>query len=93
MAVRMDIIDALLVLTRHGYLVTCEPVQGKRYHRVFKQPPGNVPGRCVGHITDKQFEQLARRGVLYQINQRASRDGIYTYFELDAARAEVEYGG
>lgn len=93
MAVKMDIIDALLVLCRGGYLVVCEPVQRKRYHRVFKQPPGNIPARCVGHITEKQFEQLARRGLLRQINQKASRDSIYTYYELDIARAEAEYGG
>lgn len=93
MAVRMDLIDALLVLAKGGVLVEYEPsAYGKHTYRIYRPSLRNSPARCAGHITEKQYEKLQRRGLLRQFRQKTDSGGVWTYHELDAARVEVEYG-
>lgn len=94
MAVRMDIIDALLVLVGGGYLVEYEPTAyGKHTFRIYRASLGNNPSRCAGHITEKQYEQLQRRGALRVFRKKTDQSGTWMYHELDTAYVEVRYGG
>ncbi len=92
MARAMNIVDVFKVLLEGGHIIwKCPAVMSQSEHKVMV--PGEYedePDKCVGYITDKQFNELHKKGIL-DVAAHAKQDkhgNIYTPFCLTSKEKE-----
>lgn len=82
MAKTMDIVDAFKALLDGGCILQkFPPVSGKIEYKVLIPTIPNCAMKCIGHITEKQYDELYKKNIIsLDIEQARGKVGNLRYY-------------